>query len=53
MQNQKDELIKLVNNVNFILSYINTSNITDMSSLFEPNVCLVAVIAPFLASIIK
>ncbi|WP_180381810.1 hypothetical protein [Campylobacter sp. P0103] len=30
----KDELIELVNNINLILSYINTSSVTDMSSMF-------------------
>lgn len=31
----KDELIELVNNINLILSYINTSSVTDMSEIFE------------------
>ncbi|MDY5519813.1 MULTISPECIES: hypothetical protein [Campylobacter] len=30
----KDELIELVKDVNLILSYINTSSVTDMSSMF-------------------
>ncbi|ARQ98797.1 MoxR/RavA-like ATPase [Campylobacter devanensis] len=30
----KYELIELVNNINLILSYINTSSVTDMSSMF-------------------
>ncbi|MBR2918115.1 MAG: hypothetical protein IKC25_05165 [Campylobacter sp.] len=30
----KDELIELVNNINLILSYINTSSVTDMSDMF-------------------
>jgi hypothetical protein len=30
----KDELIELVNDVNLILSYINTSSATDMSEMF-------------------
>lgn len=30
----KNELIELVNDVNLILSYINTSSVTDMSSMF-------------------
>ena len=31
----KDELIELVNDVNLILSYINTSSVTDMSEMFD------------------
>lgn len=31
----KDELIELVNDVNLILSYINTSSATDMSEMFR------------------
>ena len=31
----KDELIELVNDVNLILSYINTSSVTDMSEMFR------------------
>ncbi|WP_180384045.1 hypothetical protein [Campylobacter devanensis] len=30
----KDELIELVNNINLILRYINTSSVTDMSGMF-------------------
>ena len=30
----KDELIELVNDVNLILSYINTSSVTDMRDMF-------------------
>lgn len=30
----KDELIELVNNINLILSYINTSSVTDMRAMF-------------------
>ena len=30
----KDELMELVNNINLILSYINTSSVTNMSSMF-------------------
>ncbi|MDY6135418.1 hypothetical protein [Campylobacter lanienae] len=30
----KNELIELVNNINLILSYINTSSVTNMSSMF-------------------
>ena len=30
----KDELIELVNNINLILSYINTSSVTNMSGMF-------------------
>lgn len=30
----KDELIELVNNINLILSYINTSSATDMRAMF-------------------
>lgn len=30
----KDELIELVNNINLILSYINTSSVTDMNGMF-------------------
>lgn len=30
----KDELIELVNNINLILSYINTSSVTNMSMMF-------------------
>ena len=31
----KDELIELVNNINLILSYINTSSVADMSEMFD------------------
>ena len=31
----KDELIELVNDVNLILSYINTSSVTDMSDMLH------------------
>ncbi|WP_180379138.1 hypothetical protein [Campylobacter lanienae] len=30
----KDELIELVNNINLILSYINTSSVTNMRGMF-------------------
>ncbi|WP_179187448.1 hypothetical protein [Campylobacter lanienae] len=31
----KDELIELVNNINLILSYINTSSVTNMRAMFD------------------
>ena len=49
----KTELQELVKDESVYLGDIDISNITDMGSLFEPDVCLVAAIAPFLASIIK
>ncbi|WP_086233734.1 hypothetical protein [Campylobacter devanensis] len=30
----KDKLIELVNNINLILRYINTSSVTDMNKMF-------------------
>ena len=49
----KVQLKALVKDESVYLGDIDISNITDMGSLFEPDVCLVAAIAPFLASIIK
>ncbi|MCI5539183.1 MAG: hypothetical protein MR376_01220 [Campylobacter lanienae] len=31
----KDELIELVNNINLILSYINTSSVNNMRAMFD------------------
>ena len=47
------QLKTLIKDESVYLGDIDISNITDMGSLFEPDVCLVAAIAPFLASIIK
>ncbi|ARQ98332.1 hypothetical protein CLAN_1624 [Campylobacter lanienae NCTC 13004] len=47
------QLKALVKDESVYLGDIDTNLIADMSSLFEPDVCLVAVIAPFLAGIIK